>query len=217
MPKKSTQKYSIQASRQLATSATIQGQLTAWAHEGTQESVQHIQEFIKREPSSDLKGFAEVALQDGYHMYYDPTNEKEEEEFLLAKMITEYESALIDMHMCLETLKFRLKKLDIERRVHQKLVGTASRAQQEDWKYNFSEDFYVIQKNELVELQEDISYKTAWIVSARKLITTKKYQTIPRDFLMNVHLDDEGCGVEDDCGCASGCCDAEVDVDDIPF
>lgn len=219
MPKKPIQKHHTKVTRSLSTSNDAQRQLTAWAHEGTLECIQRIQDFIKREHSSDLKGFAEVALQEGNYMYYDPANEKEEQDFLLAKMITERESVLIDKQMRMKTLQFRLKKLDIEKRVHQKLIGAASKAQQEDWKYNFSEDFYSLQKDELMELGEEIVYSEAWIASAKKLITTKKYQTIPRSVLMSIHLDDEEWLV-DDCagtGCGDGCCDEEVKVEDIPF
>ncbi|MCX6713499.1 MAG: hypothetical protein NTV48_00095, partial [Candidatus Vogelbacteria bacterium] len=140
---------------------------------------------------------------DKKYLKYSPSNEQEERDLLLAKLIYDTENRLLNLEMKQSGLKFELDKMNLEREIHEKLMS--DKKVDLDWEYRFSEDFYYAEKKELEEAKADIVYYTAYLEKAKKLIKTEKYKKLPTDFFNFYHWDGEGvldgdCG-EEDCDC----------------
>ena len=175
----------------------IRGQLLNWAHEGSEASLKKLSDFILKEKDSDLRQFAQLAYDESEYFYYSPRNEKEEQEFLLAKMVQERDARLWELLAKADAAKLELQRLDADRRVQQKLMLDLKKQKKktktaEEWQYRFSEDHYQTIQHRLKELEDDIAYESAWLAQARGMITAKRFQKIPADFWEHVHWDGEG-------------------------
>ncbi|MFA6526555.1 MAG: hypothetical protein WCT26_04055 [Candidatus Buchananbacteria bacterium] len=140
---------------------------------------------------------------------YEPSNDQEERDLLLAKMIFDRENHVSDLEIEINAAKFALKKLDLEREVHRDLMAGINQERQAEWQYNFSEDFYLMERQDLERLQDEAAYDAKWLEAARKLIKTEKYLSVPSGFFRNYHFDYDGNPSLD------GCCEDEID--EIPF
>jgi|GEM_PF-3219334 len=151
---------------------------------------------------------------------YEPANEGDEKDLLLAKLIKEREDGVLSrLENQIGGMEFELKKLDLRGEVFKKLLQNSSKANQEEWKYNFSEDYYSDIRHRLAEIKGDIAYEKAWIEQAKKMIKNKKYLNLPSDFFASHHYDYEDV---DSCGPAGDPCrdpdrENDITVDDIPF
>jgi len=169
------------------------GQLVALAHQGTQKSIKEISNFTERTKDKNLKAIAEIAKGEAEYFHYSPANKQEEKDLLLAKIISEREDHLImDLECQAGAAEFELERLDLERTVHKKLLKSLPKTKQHDWQYYFSEDYYQTVVNRLEEIEKDIDYENKWIETAKKLIKTKKYLSLPPDFFRHYHWDYEG-------------------------
>ncbi len=173
------------------TSLDVKAQLNEWAHEGSKESMDKIIDFIKQEKDEKLRGYANCALEEAEYFYYSPWSPKEEKEFLLAKMISEAERRFWKAMMKADNARLELDRLEIDKKVHEKIMNSKNPNKREDWQYNFSEDFRTMVKSRLDELDDEIFYTSAWIEEARKLITIDKYKNIPDYVMGRIHLDAE--------------------------
>jgi len=179
--------------------------LTSLAHEGTEEAIKKIEEFLKTEKDKNLIGFAKCALDEAQFFCYSPNNELEEEDFELAKMIFQKEDRIFDLEMKLGKLQEELMKEVIEKKVWEKVMKNNHKGKTKDWEYYYSPDFYCSEHNRLAEIQDSINYDSAWVEEARKLIKNKKFINIPKDFFNHIHSDYDGVNIWDDDGC--GCND----------
>ncbi len=170
----------------------VKSQLVQLAHEGTQEGIEKIAKIIKHEKDPDLVGFAKCAYDEASFFYYDPMSEAEEKDFQLAKMIREREMRIDDLEHEIESKSLEWQRIQIEKEVHVQMMKANPKSV--DLKYRLSEDLIEIAKRDLSEIEKDIRYEETWIQTAKKMIKTKKYQSIPADVLDSIHLDDE-----DDC------------------
>lgn len=143
---------------------------------------------------------------------YEPTNDQEENDLLLAKMIFDRENHLCGLEIKINSAKFALKKLDLEREVHCKLMAGLNEGQQAEWQYNFSEDFNLMERQDLERLQDEAAYDAKWLEAARKLIKTEKYKSVPPGFFRHYHFDYDS---DPSLGGCCGCCEDEPD--EIPF
>jgi hypothetical protein len=166
------------------------GQLNEWAHAGTKESLSELQKFIEKEKNEDIRGYAQCALEECEYFYYSSNNEQEEKDFLLAKMILEKDDKIFNLECKFESAKFALRQLDIERAVNQKIANSI-KGKLKDWSHNFSEDYYKIVENRATEIKEEIDYLEEWVKSAKNMIKTERYKTIPAEVLEHIHFDCE--------------------------
>ena len=199
MPKKQSPKNKP-ASKGVALPATKDiVMLNSWAHEGSQEAVEKLKKFIADTDDEKSRTWAEMALDEAEYFYYGPDNEKEENEFLLARLIQDKEDKLWKKTWKVDAAKLELQELDLNRKVHAKIIKKLkNKNQREDWQYNFSEDYYTIVKHRLSELEDEIAYEMAWLDEARKLITLEKYKNIPADIFKHIHFDGDGCSFWED-------------------
>ena len=117
MSNKKNQKVSVEKLDQ----DKIRAQLVNWGHEGTIESIEKLENFIKNKKNEDLKGFAEIALEETSYYYYEPKNDVEEEDFILLKMIEKKKNELFDLGVKIEQQQFRMKKEELDYKVCKKL------------------------------------------------------------------------------------------------
>ncbi len=174
--------------------ASISAQLQQWAHEGSQESLKKLEDFIVKEKNKDLRDYANLAYNEALYFYYSPQNEQDENDFLLSKMIKNREDRFWRLMSEADAAKLELKKLDLERKVHLQLLRHLGKdkKREEDWKYNFSEDYYVTVKNKLIESEDELAYESRWFEEARKMIKNKKYLKVPEEVFEHTHWDGEG-------------------------
>ncbi|MFZ2975335.1 MAG: hypothetical protein WA055_01750 [Candidatus Moraniibacteriota bacterium] len=186
-----------------------QGELQKLAHLGTKEAIEKIEKYIKTEKDYEKRSYAQMALEECEMFYYQPKNEKEEEEFMLSELIRQRESRIDDQMMEIEKLKLTLEKSALEGKVHEKVLAK-HKNKKEEWKYNWMQDFVCYEENELPKIKEQIVYDEAWIEEAKKMITTERYKNMPVRHLGHFNFNfgedsfddkEEGCEYGDDCDC----------------
>lgn len=196
----------------------IKTQLQALAHEGTKEALAKLNDFIAKEQNSDLRCHGMIARGECELFYYGANTEQEEQDWLLAKMAMLNEERIDDLEIKIAGAKFELKKMDLERKVHQALMKKVSAKEREEWKYNFSEDYYQMVVNRLVDLEGESRYYQSLAKTGRSLIKTKKYSAVPVRALREIKLDGENINFwekEEDCGCRTD--EEDPEIADIPF
>lgn len=194
--------------------ASIPAQLQQWAHEGSHESLKKLEDFIVKEKNQDLRDYANLAYNEALYFYYSPQKEQDEKDFLLSKMIKNREDCFWRLMGEADAAKLELKKLDLERKVHLRLLSHLGKDKKcEDWKYNFSEDYYVTVKNNLIKSEDEIAYESRWLEEARKMIRNKKYLEVPDEVFEHMHWDGGGKTFWED----EFTSQEEIKSEDIPF
>lgn len=170
----------------------IREQLIAWANEGSKKSIQKIKDFISQNDDDKLKFWAEIALEEAEYFCYAPDNKKEEYDFQLAQMVFTREEKLYYKMSKANAARLELRKLDVERIVHEGVLKSLTDKDQiKNWKYNFCEDYYLIVKNRLQEIEEGLAYEEAWLEQAKKMVEKTQYKDVSRDFFQSIHEDGE--------------------------
>jgi len=209
MPKKSNKKVVV-------TKELSQGELQKLAHAGTKEAMAKIERYIETENDPEKRAYAEMALEECEMFYYEPLNEKEEEEFMLCELIKRRERGIDEMFMKIDGLKATLEKSALEGKVHEKVLAK-HKNKKEEWMYNWMPDFVAREASALQEIEESIAYDEAWVVEAKRMITTARYKNMPVRYLEHFDFnfdegfyadEDECLDCEDDC---SLCDDGKLD------
>ena len=170
-------------------SDNICGQLNDWAHAGTEESLNKLEDFMVTEKNKDLREYARIAYDEANYFYYAPNNDKEEREFILARLISEREEYFWKLMSEADGLKEKIREFEIKKSVHNRLMKKKlPKNILDDWKYNCSDDFIVWERNRLYEIGQEIKYDSTWLSEAKKMITLKKYQNIPADVFAHIHF-----------------------------
>jgi hypothetical protein len=186
-------------------------ELDKLVHQGTAESLKKIDEYIRKCGPGEKRDFAEMAREEAEFWYYSPRNEKDEKEYVLAKVIRKYENNVSRLEIKMMAAEAELKRLAWEKNIHDKLMKKLDAKKREAWKYNYIEDFSLMTKRRLAELKDSVDYDKAWIAEARKMITLKKYTNIPDRVFASIFADDDlGSCWDDDCECK------EDEDDDCP-
>lgn len=158
-----------------------------------QTTTKKAKDFIVKEKNKDLRDYADLAYNEALYFYYSPQNEQDEKDFLLSKMIKNREDCFWRLMSEADAAKLELAKLDLKRKVHLHLLSHLGKdKKREDWKYNFSEDYYVLVKNKLITSEDEIAYESRWLEEAGKMIRNKKYLEVPDEVFEHTHWDGEG-------------------------
>lgn len=186
------------------------GDLKKLAQVGTKEAMAKIEKYIKTEKDADKREYAELALEECEFFFYEPTNEKEDEEFMLSALIMRREQDIDDLFAQADAVGMRLERLALEKKVHEKVLAKYKN-KKEEWQNNWMADVVVMEEQELQEIEAEIAYEEAWVAEAKKMITTKRYKNIPAIYLEHFNFDEDYCDDNDDCDM----CDAdECECDD---
>ncbi len=163
-------------------------ELQKLAHAGTKEAMAKIEKYIKTEKDDAKRDYAEMALEECEFLYYNPANEKEDEEFMLCALIMMREQNLDNLFVREDAIKMRLEKLALEKKVHEKVLAK-NKSKQEAWQYNWMQDFVMMEESDLQAVEDEIAYEEAWIAEAKKMVTTKRYKNIPAHYLEHFDFD----------------------------
>ncbi|MFA6048216.1 MAG: hypothetical protein WCV59_04700 [Parcubacteria group bacterium] len=186
-----------------------ESELQKLAHEGTKEAIDKIEKYIKAEPDYEKRSYAEIALGECEMFYYQPRNEKEEEDFLLSELIRRRENHIDDLYMKIENIESNIEKLMLEKKVHEKVLSS-HKNKKEEWKYNWMQDFVTMEENKIAEIKDDLAYDEAWVAEAKKIITTTRYRNMPLRHLEHYDFNmDHNYENDTDCDCDEGCCENE--------
>ncbi|MFH1089909.1 MAG: hypothetical protein V1716_05830 [Candidatus Uhrbacteria bacterium] len=186
---------------------------------GTKEAVAKLESLFDKETDLDKKDCLFAALEEAEMVYYEPTNDQEEKDFGLAKLINDKEEDWFYQDMEAEALECRLDFAELELAVREKMLrdSTGNKKELAQINRDVAHDMMIMYKNQLAEVKEELSDIEAWIQTAQKMLKTKKYQNLPADFFDNYHFDDEDLdGDDDDCCCDCGCCCDDEDDCDCP-
>lgn len=199
-----TTKTSKKPNKQLA---LTESDLQKLAHEGTKEAIAKIEAYMKTEKDESKKAYAEMSLEECEFSYYQPKNEKEEDDFLLCVLVSLKQKKIVDMYDEIGAIEAVLDKFSLEQKVHNQVLAK-NKSRSEDWKHRYLDDFVTFDKNKLAELKDDIAYEEAWVKEAKKMIVNARYKNgIPERHLSHF---DFGFGDEsaDDgaCDCGDDCC-----------
>jgi len=184
------------------------GELQKLANAGTKEAIAKIEQYLKIEKDEEKSAYAEMALEECEYLYYQPTSEKEDEEFMLVELIRRRENDLEDLMVEAGSVQMKLDKLMLEKKIHDKILAK-NKDMKEVWKYNYIPDMLITEQDAMQQLEDVIGYEEAWIAEARKLVTTPRYKTIPAHYLERFSFDfdqDDAVDFEDD--------DEIMDIDD---
>lgn len=181
----------------------VPSELQKLAHVGTKEAIEKIEKYIKTEKDGEKRAYAEMALEECEMFYYQPKNKKEDEEFILCELINRKERYIDDQTMKIDDIKSRIEKLMLEKKVHEKVLAK-HKNKKEEWKYNWMQDFVIMEENELHKIEEGLEYDEAWVEEAKKMITTERYKNMPARCLGHFDFDEEDC-----CEPQEDCCDRE--------
>lgn len=182
-------------------------ELQELAHSSTKEAITKIEKYMKSEKDPEKKAMAEMYLEECEFFYYQASNEKEEQAFMLCVLINIHEKKISKIEMEIARVTQRIEKFELEKAVHEKVLAK-HKNKINDWQYRYMDDFVICDHNQLKDLRDDLSYEKAWIEAAKKMITIAKYKNgIPERHLSHFDFgfEDDGCG--DNCGC--GCCNDE--------
>lgn len=177
------------------------------AHSGTEEAIEKIKNYIENEKDFDKQQYAMMALEECRMFYFQPKNEKEEQELMLSELIWKRKQNADDLSFKIEKLKDKLTEAILDGKVHDKVLAK-NKDKKEEWKFNWSRDAVTSEKDRLSEIEKDLEYLEAWIDQAEKMITVKRYKNMPSQYFETF-----GSEVEDDCeefcDCGEDCCEEE--------
>ncbi|MEI7749911.1 MAG: hypothetical protein WCJ25_02810 [Candidatus Moraniibacteriota bacterium] len=195
-------------------------ELQELAHAGTQDAVDLLRKYVETESDSEIRAVALLALEECEFLLYQPMNEKEEEDLLLRAMIDRREREIDDLTMEADSIRMRLEKLALEKKVHDKVLSKHV-GKKKDWAPYWMSEFVGMSEEELKEIDDEIEYDVAWVTEAAKMLTTEKYRTMPSVFLkyFDLGLDDGYSDGDCDCDDCDGECDCDGDCGDecAPF
>jgi hypothetical protein len=180
------------------------------------ESIQKIEKIISTSENEELVDYARYALHEAQYLYYAPNDDKEERELILLKSMVEKEDHLWELNSLGEGFEYELAKVGIENEVEKKLI---ERMKPEEIAEDDGYEEWLIEQIE--EINDECEYWQEWIKEAEGMITVKKYQEIPQEVVMNIHLDGEdnldeldADGGEFDDMCDDEFCDCGCDEDE---
>lgn len=177
----------------------IETQLVEWAHQGSKESLEKIENFIATEKDENLLAYAKIARDECAYFYYDFYSDEEEKELLLCKLIVQEQDRLFEKEIKLQEIDFELEKLELEKKVHRKIMNSKKYSKnKEDWQYNFSDAYMQNVAWRLDQLKNEIEYLKVWIEEAKKSLKIEKYKTIPEEVLRHIHFDYENANIWND-------------------
>ena len=173
------------------------------AHAGTKEAMEKLEKYVEAENDFEKRSYAEMALEECAMFYYQPKNKKEEEDFLLSELIRRRENHVDDIASEIDTIQSRIEKLMLEKKVHAKVL-LSHKNKKEEWQYNWIQDLVTMEEHKMTEMESELAYDEAWVIEAKKMITTARYKNMPKRHLEHYSFDmDDVHENDDDCDCCS--------------
>jgi hypothetical protein len=176
-----------------------------------------------KKTTKEIFDFPDVTYEDKDFLKYVPTNEQEERDLLIAKLIFEKENLIESLLQKADSAKFEIERLGIEKEIEYKIVKIKNEDQFES---RFSEDYLMIVESKLQAIEDDIAHWSLWISEAEKMIGAEKYKNVPGWFFDSFHFEgEEGSFWEEDyseCDCQAceaerGCCEDDEMFDENIF
>ena len=157
------------------------------AHLPTKRAQELLEAFRKSERASEVE-WLECAVDEGEYLYLSPTNDEEERDFLALKVMQEIEDQIIDLEYEHSKRDLHVRKRQIEDEALRELVKNGEITEEDAL---FSEDFYIMTKDEMEDLEHQIEIKEKTLKQIRQSITTERYKNVDTIHIRHVHFDGE--------------------------
>lgn len=193
------------------------------------ETIQKLLELTKDDSLSDEEYDAvELAFEKASLLYGLPQSEEEERDWKICLLISRRLNSLQDLAYDYYKEEQHLEEVTLEAEIAQRLLTGATEEQTVDRETDVEAAELVIEwsKEELNQIEKEVKETEQWITTAREMLATEKYQTLPEECLEVMFSDDEDeeeecdedeeggcCGGE---GCGEGGCEEEGDDEAIP-
>ena len=155
------------------------------AHIPSKEAQELLGKFRESGRAGDV-GFLEAAVDEGAFLYLSPTNEQEEHEFLVLKVIQEMTDAVIDLDVDLQNLDLDYRKKKIEHEATQALVAAGELDPDEVLGFD---DVKLCLKSDMDKLTAEIETKEKVIEYLKASIRTEKYKNVSPATMQHIHFD----------------------------
>lgn len=152
-----------------------EAELDKLVESGTKEAQAAIKQYLKAEKDEEKRELAQRALAACEAQYFEPQNAKEEQEFILCKLISMRERELVELEEEAVQSELELDKLALEKKVHEQVMAK-HKDKQQAWADHWIEDMRQAEKNNLKAIEEDLEYQTAWVAAAKRMITVPRYK-----------------------------------------
>ena len=130
--------------------------------------------------------FLDLAVDEGSYLYLSPTNEQEEHEFLVIKVIQEMTDAVIELEMERDQVDLKLRKMTIRHTATRALVAAQELDPDE---LPGLDDAELCVKNDISELAYRIENQEKVIEYLRASIQTEKYKNVDHSMMQHIHFD----------------------------
>jgi len=155
------------------------------AHIPSKEAQELLRKFRESGRAGDVD-FLECAVDEGTFHYLSPTNEQEEHEFLVLKVIQELNDAIVDLDVELQTLDLDYRKKEIE---HQATLALVAAGELEaDTALGF-DDAKRILESDMEKLRAEMETKEKVIDYLQGSIRTEKYKNVSHSTMQHIHFD----------------------------
>ncbi len=154
------------------------------AHLPTKRAQKLLEKFSRSERAGEIE-WLECALDEGMFHYLAPANEQEGRDYLALKVMQEIEDEIIDLQVEYDELDLELSKHEIEDEALRELVKNDELTEEEAL---ISEDYYILTKSEMEELEKEIRIKEKTFEQIKKSIKTERYKNVSMMHMRHVHF-----------------------------
>lgn len=203
------------------------GEISMLSSDISLETIQKLLELTKDDSLSDEEYDAvELAFEKASLLYGLPQSDEEERDWKICLLISRRLNSLQDLAYDYYKEEQHLEEVTLEAEIAQRLLASATEDQTVDRETDVEAAELVIEwsKEELNQIETEVKETEAWITTAREMLATEKYRSLPEECLEVMFSDDEdeeeenddeeedGCCGEDGCGG----CEEEADEEAIP-
>ena len=155
------------------------------AHIPSKEAQDLLNRFKDSARAGDVD-FLDLAVDEGTYLYLSPTNEQEEHEFLVIKVIQEMTDAVIKLEMERDQIDLKLRKMASRHAATRALVAAQELDPDE---LPGLDDAELCLKNDISELAYRIENQEKVIEYLRASIQTEKYKNVDHSMMQHIHFD----------------------------
>lgn len=164
------------------TTQTIYTQLESWLQQGKQ-GMQKLRNFLYYEVDEELLQYAQMLYREALVSHFMPETQKEIQEFVLSRLISERKAYIADQEIFLKVLKEELIILQVQYDVDKEVLGCGN----EDMLV--SDEVIEKQHEQIDTIKQEIKEVKHWIESAKQFIEDERYINPPGEMFSCIDVE----------------------------